>query len=148
MELNWKSYIANGISESDLAEHFVSTIIKDQSLKFFGNHSAIYFVSSNSGVFSSITFWENALEHSPRFANPGIFPWTLANATSGYLARQFLITGPNYTIIDDELNEESLAKKYKKDKLKYSLKNALLVFWELDFFTEKLNVFAQWCIIK
>ena len=31
------------------------------------------------------------------FANAELFPWTLANAAGGWLARHFGITGPNAT---------------------------------------------------
>ena len=103
MELNWIKYEVSGRSELDLAEQFID-IITEEDVKFYGNQTAVYFVSSNAGTFSSIAFWQNALEHSPRFANPGIFPWCLANATAGYIARRFSITGPNYTIIDKQIH--------------------------------------------
>ena len=148
MALNWKHYRTNGISESELAEHFVDTIFKEQDLKFFGNDSAVYFISPNAGAFSSIAFWKNALAHSPRFANPGIFPWTLANATSGYIARRFLITGPNYTLINTSLTEDDLVYMFNTDRLKFGLQSALLIFWELDFSNEKLSVSVDWSYIN
>ncbi|WP_452233073.1 hypothetical protein [Lacinutrix sp. MEBiC02595] len=147
MELNWNTYEALGESEADLATQFVDAICAKQDFEFYGNQSAVYFISSNAGTFSSIAFWENALEHSPRFANPGIFPWTLANATSGYIARRFSITGPNYTIIDNTINEAQLISSFKMDALKYSLKNAICVHWELKVEKELLAVIAKWCII-
>ncbi|MBQ0788840.1 MAG: hypothetical protein KBT69_15175 [Oceanihabitans sp.] len=147
MELNWNTYQATGKTEADLAADFVDAIGGKQDFEFFGNQSAVYFISSNSGTFSSIAFWENALEHSPRFANPGIFPWTLANATSGYIARKFSITGPNYTIVDNTVDEAQLVSSFKTDALKYALKNAICVHWELKVENHQLSVHARWCIL-
>jgi len=147
MELNWTIYHATGKSEADLATQFVETIFAKQDFEFYGKQSAVYFISSNAGTFSSIAFWENALEHSPRFANPGIFPWTLANATSGYIARRFSITGPNYTIIHNRVDETQLISNFKTDVLKYALKNAICVYWELKEENHQLSVNVQWCIL-
>ena len=148
MELNWFKHEARGRSELDLAEQFVDIINAEQDLKFYGNQTAVYFVSSNAGTFSSITFWQNALEHSPRFANPGIFPWCLANATSGYIARRFSITGPNYTIIDEQIREDQLISSFKNDQLKYALKNAFYINWELKTVNNELSVVVQCSILK
>jgi len=148
MELNWTKYEASGTSELDLAEQFVDIIIAEQDLTFYGNHTAVYFVSPNAGIFSSIAFWQNALEHSPRFANPGIFPWTLANATSAYIARRFSITGPNYTIIDTQIHEDQLISSFKNDQLKYALKNALCINWELKTINNQLVVAVHSSVLK
>jgi len=147
MELIWNSYQATGKSETDLATQFVDVISSKQDMEFYGKQSAVYFISSNAGTYSSIAFWENALEHSPRFANPGIFPWTLANATSGYIARRFSITGPNYTIIDNTVEEGQLISNFKTDALKYALKNAICVHWQLEVENHQLSVNVQWCIL-
>ncbi len=148
MELNWNTYEARGKSELDLVEQFVDIINAEQDLKFYGNQSAVYFVSSNAGTFSSIAFWQNALEHSPRFANPGIFPWTLANATPGYIARRFSITGPNYTIIDKQIHEDQLISSFKNDQMKYALKNAFCINWELKNLNNQLSVIVHYAILK
>ncbi|MBU2940124.1 hypothetical protein KO494_11300 [Lacinutrix sp. C3R15] len=148
MELKWNTFETIGDSEADIAAQFVTFIKAKKNLKFYKNQSAVYFISTNAGNFSSIAFWENALKHSPRFANPGIFPWTLANATSGYIARQFGITGPNYTIIEPCLNREQLISNYKTDKLKYQLKNAICVQWEIKVVKNLLSVLAKWTILQ
>jgi hypothetical protein len=59
----------------------------------------IYLATSDAGALSSVLFWENALEHRPKFANPINFPWTLANAPAGYFSRFYHIQGPNYTLV-------------------------------------------------
>lgn len=148
MELNWNTYETTGKSESNLAEQFVDAISVENDLKFYDDKTAVYFISSNAGTFSSITFWQNALEHSPRFANPGIFPWTLANATSGYIARRFSITGPNYTIIEKEYSVERFISNYLVDKEKFTLKNALILIWELKTNNNQLTVVAHWAILE
>lgn len=59
--------------------------------------SGLYLVSANAGFQSSLLFWSEAKRSGIGVANPELFPWTLANAPCGWLARQFDITGPNYT---------------------------------------------------
>lgn len=148
MLIKWKTFKAKGDSEADIATQFVASVKAERDLEFYKNQSAVYFITANAGNFSSIAFWENALQHSPRFANPGIFPWTLANATSGYIARQFGITGPNYTIIEPHLNEEQLISNYKMDKLKYNLKNAICIEWHIKAVKNQLSVLAKWTILR
>lgn len=148
MELSWNTYEATGITEANLAEGFIDAISVEHDLGFYGNQSAVYFVSSNAGVYSSIAFWKNALEHSPRFANPGIFPWTLANATSGYIAKRFSITGPNYTIIEKEYSAEQFIYNYLIDKEKYMLKNAFIITWKTQTDKDQVSVVAHWSILE
>ena len=148
MELNWNTYQAHANSELELAEGFVSDIKAQFDLNFHANKSAVYLMSSNAGSFSSIAFWKNALEHSPRFANPGIFPWTLANATAGCIARAFSINGPNYTIIENELDANELISLYQNDQQKYNLMNAFLITWELKTNGNQIAVRANWTIIE
>lgn len=61
------------------------------------DRTGLYVASPNAGFLSSLSFWTEVLEKSPAFANPELFPWTLANAPCGAIARKFQITGPNYT---------------------------------------------------
>ena len=69
------------------------------------DRSGLYVVSSNAGFQSSLLFWSEARQSGLGLANPELFPWTLANAPCGWLAREFHITGPNatYTGKDDAL---------------------------------------------
>ncbi|WP_452225970.1 hypothetical protein [Lacinutrix cladophorae] len=147
MELNWNTYETTGNTEADLAKKFVDAIHVENNFEFYGNQTALCFITLNAGTFSSIAFWENALEHSPRFANPGIFPWTLANATSGYIARKFSITGPNYTIIDNRINEKQLISNFKTDVLKYSIKNVFCVYWDIKKTNKQFSLIAKWSLI-
>jgi hypothetical protein len=59
--------------------------------------SGLYVVSGNAGFQSSLLFWTEAKRSGLAFANPELFPWTLANAAGGWLACHFGITGPNVT---------------------------------------------------
>ncbi len=59
--------------------------------------SGLYLVSANAGFQSSQLFWSEAQRSGIAVANPELFPWTLANAPCGWLARHFGITGPNFT---------------------------------------------------
>jgi hypothetical protein len=61
--------------------------------------TGLYLATSNAGVFESISFWENALIHSPGFANPANFNWTLSNGPASLLSRTLQIRGPCYTLI-------------------------------------------------
>ena len=61
------------------------------------DHSGLYVVSANAGFQSSLLFWTEAQRSGIGFANPELFPWTLANAPGGWLARHFGIRGPNAT---------------------------------------------------
>ena len=59
--------------------------------------TGLYVASSNAGCQSAILFWQEVRRAGVAFANPELFPWTLANAPCGWLARRFQITGPNAT---------------------------------------------------
>jgi len=61
------------------------------------DRSGLYLVSANAGFQSSLRFWTEARRSGLAFANPELFPWTLANAAGGWLACHFGITGPNAT---------------------------------------------------
>jgi 3-oxoacyl-(acyl-carrier-protein) synthase len=61
--------------------------------------TGLYLATSNSGVQESILFWKNALESSPRFANPANFSQTLSNGPAGLLSQTLQVKGPCYTMI-------------------------------------------------
>jgi hypothetical protein len=62
-----------------------------------GEGSALFVVSRNAGSASALRFWADAQRSGVGLANPELFPWCLANAPCGALARRFGITGPNAT---------------------------------------------------
>lgn len=58
-------------------------------------------VSDNAGTATSVQFWADAQRTSVALASPELFPWCLANAPCGGLARRFGVTGPNLTLLGD-----------------------------------------------
>jgi 3-oxoacyl-(acyl-carrier-protein) synthase len=57
----------------------------------------LYLASSNAGFQSAVSFWSDARRSGFAVASPESFPWTLANASCAWLAREFHVTGPSYT---------------------------------------------------
>lgn len=62
-----------------------------------GPASAIFVASNDAGSRTALRFWADAQRTGVAVANPELFPWCLANAPCGALARRFGITGPNAT---------------------------------------------------
>lgn len=61
--------------------------------------TALLLASDNAGSASSVQFWADAKRTGVALASPELFPWCLANAPCGALARRFGITGPNSTLL-------------------------------------------------
>ncbi len=59
----------------------------------------LYLATGDAGIDVAVTFWAEALASSPRFANPASFPWTLANAPAGLIARALDLRGPCHTLV-------------------------------------------------
>lgn len=86
--------------------------------------TGIYVISNHIGTNSSLAFWKDVIKNGPAFANPELFPWTLANSACGYIARYFGITGPNYTYTcppDDPEYFNEIVKQCAEDKIKLEL---------------------------
>lgn len=67
-----------------------------------GDRSALFVVSPNAGTPTAVRFWSDTQQKGVAVANPELFPWCLANAPCGAIARRFGITGPNATWLGDE----------------------------------------------
>lgn len=63
--------------------------------------TALFVVSSNAGSATSMRFWADAVRTGVALASPELFPWCLANAPCGAIARRFGITGPNFTCLGE-----------------------------------------------
>jgi 3-oxoacyl-(acyl-carrier-protein) synthase len=63
--------------------------------------TGLFVVSDNAGTATSLAFWSEALRTGVDVASPALFPWCLANAPCGALARHFHVTGPNATWLGD-----------------------------------------------
>lgn len=62
---------------------------------------ALVVVSDNAGSATSLRFWSEAQRTGVALASPELFPWCLANAPCGALARRFGVTGPNVTLLGE-----------------------------------------------
>ncbi|GEM_PF-4601195 len=109
------------------------------------NKTGLYLATTNAGVFESITFWKNALLHSPGFANPANFNWTLANGPAGFLARQLTIKGPCYTMIGSHDAIEGCLYHASEDLKTGVITNALIS--GLDRIEDKIRICIALMII-
>ena len=66
-----------------------------------GERTALFVVSSNAGSATSMRFWAEAVRTGVALASPELFPWCLANAPCGAIARRFGITGPNFSCLGE-----------------------------------------------
>ncbi|RZT95090.1 beta-ketoacyl synthase N-terminal-like domain-containing protein [Rivibacter subsaxonicus] len=63
------------------------------------HRSGLYLATSDAGAATSLRFWSEARRTGLALANPELFPWCLANAPCGALARRFGVTGPNLSVL-------------------------------------------------
>jgi 3-oxoacyl-(acyl-carrier-protein) synthase len=92
--------------------------------------TGLYVASSNAGCQSAILFWQEVRRAGVAFANPELFPWTLANAPCGWLARRFQITGPNATYTGS--NAALAAMEHAGDDLEAGIVDAAWIL-TIDF---------------
>lgn len=59
----------------------------------------LYLATADAGIADTLQFWAAALAETPRFASPANFPFCLANAPAGQLARELCLRGPCYTLV-------------------------------------------------
>jgi len=84
---------------ADLAAAIAATTAPLLSPDIEPNARGLYLATGDAGIDVAVTFWAEALASSPRFANPADFPWTLANAPAGAIARALDIRGPCFTLV-------------------------------------------------
>jgi 3-oxoacyl-(acyl-carrier-protein) synthase len=88
------SHAASGSADSDLASWAAG------ELGALGwNVDGLYVATSNAGRAESVEFWRAAGETGLAFANPRLFPWTLANSPTGAIAKALDVRGPTYTLV-------------------------------------------------
>ena len=92
--------------------------------------AGLYVASSNAGCHSALRFWQEVCRAGVAFANPELFPWTLANAPCGWLARRFQITGPNATYTGS--NAVVAAMEHASDDLDAGIVDAAWIL-KIDF---------------
>jgi hypothetical protein len=71
----------------------------DELLSLGWSADGLYVATSNAGHRESVEFWRAALDTGLAFANPRLFPWTLANSPTGAIAQALGIRGPTYTMV-------------------------------------------------
>lgn len=59
----------------------------------------LYVATSTAGRWESVEFWRAATETGLAFANPRLFPWTLANSPTGSIGKTLGVRGPTYTLV-------------------------------------------------
>lgn len=112
-----------------------------------GSRTGLWVVSPDAGGQAAVKFWKDACHSGVALANPEMFPWCLANAACGALARRFKISGPNTTLLgeDDALAAaaEAAASALARQQIDIALVVALamtdtpsrpaaLLAWRLD----------------
>ena len=70
----------------------------------------LYVATATAGGWEAVEFWRDARAVGLAFANPRLFPWTLANSPTGAIAQALGIRGPSYTIVGtDDAVDAALA---------------------------------------
>ena len=91
----------DGLLEREAVEAAFSALAPLFEFEGARDHTALFVVSSNAGSATSMRFWADAVRTGVALASPELFPWCLANAPCGAIARRFGITGPNFTCLGE-----------------------------------------------
>ena len=97
------------------------------------NRKGIYLITSDSGAEASINLWKEALIHGPDFANPRMFPWTLASSPAGFFAQHLQIMGPNVSLIGKGENFLHLFDQIRSDFDQQIILQALIIGIDWNF---------------
>lgn len=87
-------HIANGPADVDPA-----TWVADELGALNWRPGGLYVATSTAGRRESVDFWRAATDTGLAFANPRLFPWTLANSPTGSIANVLDVRGPTYTLV-------------------------------------------------
>ena len=87
-------HVSSGRSDAD-----ASTWAADELNALGWRPDGLYLATSTAGRWESIDFWRAATETGLAFANPRLFPWTLANSPTGSIAKALEVRGPTYTLV-------------------------------------------------
>jgi len=87
-------HVANAATETD-----ASTWFADELGALNWRPDGLYVATSTAGRLESVEFWRAATETGFAFANPRLFPWTLANSPTGSIAKALEVRGPTYTLV-------------------------------------------------
>lgn len=92
----------------------------------------LYVATAVAGQCESVEFWRAANETGLAFANPRLFPWTLANSATGSIARALGIRGPTYTLVGHVEAIEGALEHADDDITDGVVRTALLVAIGID----------------
>jgi hypothetical protein len=59
----------------------------------------VYLATSDAGASASIALWQEALAQGPGFADPRLFPWTLASSAAAFVALRLEVRGPVHALV-------------------------------------------------
>jgi len=87
--------------EREATDHIADGIAPLFAIDTPAGRLALVVVSDSAGTATAVQFWADALRTGVALASPERFPWCLANAPCGALARRFGVTGPNSTLLGE-----------------------------------------------
>jgi 3-oxoacyl-(acyl-carrier-protein) synthase len=61
--------------------------------------TGVYLATPDAGAEAALAFWREALAAGVGFANPHLFPWTLASSPASHIALALGCRGPNVTLV-------------------------------------------------
>ena len=97
--LGARSAAAGGVSSRELIAWWASLARDLLPVDFEPAHVGLYVASEDGGVAASVALWQEALTHGPGFANPRLFPQTLASYAPTALAAELDVRGPTMTLV-------------------------------------------------
>jgi hypothetical protein len=111
-----------GDTDGDLARWAADEL---SSLGWSGD--GLYVATSNAGHRESVEFWRAALDTGLAFANPRLFPWTLANSPTGAIAQVLGVRGPTYTLVGHDDAAHGIVEHAEDDLADGRVSRAVLV---------------------
>ena len=115
------THAATGPVGADLASW-----VADELAGLGWHADGLYVATATAGRAESVEFWRAAQETGLAFANPRLFPWTLANSPTGAIAKALDIRGPTYTLVGGD-DAVAGAREHAADDLADGLVTAALV---------------------
>lgn len=109
-----------------------------------GPESALFVASNDAGSRTALRFWADAQRTGVGLANPELFPWCLANASCGALARRFGITGPNATWLGQSDAMEAAWTAAESHLSRGGTRLALVVALDFDPIPPRLPRLRAW----
>lgn len=113
---------AIGSAAEQLAPLFASEAARDRI--------GLAVASPNAGNSTAVRFWAEARRTGLGLASPELFPWCLANAACGALARRFDVRGPNFTYLGSSDALLAAIESARVQFTQHSIETAVVVVLE------------------